>query len=125
MIVKDLKDLNFLISVRFFIYVTLIILIFFNFLDIFLFELSRSFPGLIFNFFKEVIDPISDILDPLNFIILFSMILFVNLNVNSLLNGSFSIGAIRGATARKDVEPLRHVHAGERVDVESLKAMWF
>ena len=108
MIVKDLKDLNFLTSVRFFVYVTLIILIFFNFLDIFLFELSRSFPGLIFNFFKNVIDPISDILDPLNFIILFSLILFVNLNVKSLLNDKKKFSVIKDKTNynREKIEDL-------------------
>ena len=108
MIVKDLKYLNFLTSVRFFVCLLLIILIFFNFLDIFLFELSRSFPGLIFYFFKQVIDPISDILDPLNFIILFSLILFVNLNVKSLLNDKQKFSIIKDKTNynREKIEDL-------------------
>ena len=79
-------------------WIIIVILIFFNFFDIFLFELSRSFPGIIFNFFKEVIDPISEILDPLNFIILFSLILFLNFNVKSILNDEKKFSVIKDKT---------------------------
>ena len=108
MINKDLKNLNFLTSLRFFLCVILVILVLFNFLDIFLFKLSRSFPGIIFNFFKEVIDPISDILDPLNFIILFSLVLFLNLNVKSILNDEKKFSVIKDKTNynREKIEDL-------------------
>ena len=96
--IKDLKNLYFLTSLRFFMWIIIVILIFFNFFDIFLFELSRSFPGIIFNFFKEVIDPISEILDPLNFIILFSLILFLNFNVKSILNDEKKFSVIKDKT---------------------------
>ncbi len=92
--IKDLNNLNYLTTPRFFLYIVLIALIFFSFLDIYLFELSRSFPGIIFNFFKKVIDPLSDILDPFNFIILFSIILFLNLNVKSILNNEKKLSTI-------------------------------
>ena len=88
--------------------IILAILIFFNFFDIFLFELSRSFPGIIFNFFKEVIDPISEILDPLNFIVLFSLILFLNFNVKSILNDEKKFSVIKDKTNynREKIEDL-------------------
>ena len=86
----------------------IVILIFFNFFDIFLFELSRSFPGIIFYFFKEVIDPISDILDPLNFIILFSLIFLVNFNIKSILNDEKKLSVIKDKTNynREKIEDL-------------------
>ena len=96
--IKDLKKLNFLTSLRFFTCIIFVILFLFNFFDIFLFEFSRSFPGIIFNFFKEVINPISDILDPLNFIILFSLILFVNFNVKSILNDEKKSSVLKDKT---------------------------
>ena len=105
---NDLKNLYFLTSLRFFMLIILAILIFFNFFDIFLFELSRSFPGIIFNFFKEVIDPISEILDPLNFIVLFSLILFLNFNVKSILNDEKKFSVIKDKTNynREKIEDL-------------------
>ena len=108
MTIENLKNLNFYISLRFFLFIILVILIFFHFLDIFLFRLSRSFPGIIFNFFKEVIDPISDILDPLNFIILFCLVLFANFNVKSILNDEKKFLVIKDKTNynREKIEDL-------------------
>ena len=108
MTTKDLKNFKFLTSLRFFVCVILLIIIFFNFFDIFLFKLSRSFPGIIFSFFKEVIDPISAILDPFNFIVLFSLILFANLNVKLILNDEKKFSVIKDKTNynREKIEDL-------------------
>ena len=85
---SSLRKLSFLTSSRFFLLTLLITLIFFNFLDIFLFKLSRSFPGQFFTFFKDFIDPLSDILDPFNIILLCVLILIFNFNIKSILKNT-------------------------------------
>ncbi len=79
------KKLETLTSIRFFLIVIFLTSLTFNFLDILIFEFTRSFPGLIFAFFKEIIDPISDILDPMNVIILCMLVIIFNSRLNFLL----------------------------------------
>ena len=57
-------------SLSFFIFILVITFFIFKFLDILIFEFTRSFHGFIFLFFKEIIDPLSDIFDPINIIII-------------------------------------------------------
>lgn len=73
--------LNFLTSFNFFLLVILVTIIFFNFFDIYLFKESRNLNGTFFNFFEKVVNPISDIFDPLNIIILSILFYFI---INSL-----------------------------------------
>ena len=81
-----LDNFNFLMSIKFFLLISLITLIFFNFFDIPVFQKSRDLHGLFFSFFKDYIDPLSDILDPLNFIVLFVIFLLLSQNINKLIN---------------------------------------
>ena len=73
--------LNFLTSFNFLLLVIFLTIIFFNFLDIYLFKESRNLNGIFFSFFEKVINPISDIFDPLNIIILLLLFYFI---LNSL-----------------------------------------
>ena len=95
---KDTQRFHFLISLKFFFLIMLLILIFFNYLDIYLFKLTRSLHGLFFSFFNNVIDPISDILDPLNIIILCALILFFNFNIQSVLRNETKLNVIKSKT---------------------------
>ena len=62
---NKLKFLYQISSLRFFI-ITLVVTAFsFNFLDIFIFQVTRSFHELFFTFFSKIIDPLSDVLDPI------------------------------------------------------------
>lgn len=95
---KNSKDLDFLLSLKLLLSISLLTVFFFSFLDIYLFELSRSFPGLLFKFFNNVIDPISDILDPLNLIILFSIVLLFNLNIQKVISHEVKIKTLKFKT---------------------------
>ena len=64
------KRLNFLKSVKFCILAFSLIIITFIFLDIPIFKFSKLFNESIFSFFRNFIDPLSDIFDPLNIILL-------------------------------------------------------
>ena len=64
----SLKNLKQLTSLNFFIFVLIITFLIFNFLDILIFEYSKTLPNFIFWFFRNIIDPLSDILDPLHII---------------------------------------------------------
>tara|TARA_B100000963_G_scaffold255603_1_gene224223 strand:- start:426 stop:1208 length:783 start_codon:yes stop_codon:yes gene_type:complete len=77
--IEDLTSLKFLVIVLFF------SLIIFNFLDIFIYELTRNLPKIIFSFFQNIIDPFSDIVDPLNIIILCLIIIFLNSRIHLLI----------------------------------------
>ncbi len=65
------KCINFILSVKLFVIVIFLTLTFFKFFDIFLFKLTRSFDGRIFSFFKNIIDPFSDFIDPFNILVIF------------------------------------------------------
>ena len=82
---ESIKKLNFLTSYSLLFFVLTISVVLFKFFDVYIFQLTRSFHGIFFSFFKNFIDPISDILDPLNIIIICLIILFANLNINSIL----------------------------------------
>ena len=73
------------ISLNFFFLVAVLTFFIFNFLDIFIFEISRSCPKFVFDFFKYIIDPLSDILDPLHVILICLIIILFNSNLQKLL----------------------------------------
>ncbi len=82
---SKLKKIENFASLKMFIIVIILTFLTFNFLDTFIFEFTRSFPGLIFSFFKNIIDPMSDILDPMNIIILCILVIIFNARLNFLL----------------------------------------
>ena len=79
------KNLKQLLSIKFFIFVVVVTFFFFYFLDIIIFEISRSFPKFVFDFFKYIIDPLSDVFDPLHVIIVCLIIMLFNNNLKKLL----------------------------------------
>ena len=82
---KNLKILYKISSPSFFLIVTISTYLIFNFLDILIFEITRSFPGVVFFIFKKIIDPLSDIFDPFNIIILCLVLIILSFNIKSLL----------------------------------------
>ena len=64
------QKFEFLLSVRLFILVLISTVSLFHFIDIPLFEYSRSMNATIFSFFQEIVDPFSDIVDPGNAIVI-------------------------------------------------------
>ena len=80
----SLKNLKQLTSLNFFIFVLIITFLIFNFLDILIFEYSKTLPNFIFWFFRNIIDPLSDILDPLHIIIISLVIIFCNYNLKKI-----------------------------------------
>ena len=92
------QRMSWLTSVNFFVIVVLITIFSFNFLDIFIFEASRSMHGVFFSFFKNIIDPLSDLLDPLNIIILCLTIILANLNIDSLLKNKTKLNLLEKKT---------------------------
>jgi membrane-associated phospholipid phosphatase len=98
---KSIKQLT---SINFFIFVVLATFVIFNFLDMIIFEYSRSFPSIIFGFFKHVIDPLSDILDPFHVIIVCLVIILLNYNLKKLLQNPAKLNLIQkksGLTKKK------------------------
>ena len=85
-------------SMRFFIIILAITAFTFNFLDIFIFQTTRSFHGLFFTFFSKIIDPLSDVLDPFNIIIVCSLLIFFNLNVKYLLQNKIKLKLLQEKT---------------------------
>jgi len=85
-------------SLRFFIIISAITVLIFNFLDIFIFEITRSFHSFFFNFFSKIIDPISDVLDPFNIIIVCSLVIFFNFNVKYLLQNKIKLKLLQEKT---------------------------
>ncbi|MDC3090904.1 phosphatase PAP2 family protein [Rickettsiales bacterium] len=59
-----------LLSVKLFILIVIFTLLFFHFIDLPLYEYSRSLNEVFFFFFQEIIDPFSDIVDPGNVIVI-------------------------------------------------------
>ena len=85
-------------SLRFFIIIIALTTFTFNFLDIFIFQTTRSFHGLFFTFFAKIIDPLSDVFDPFNIIILCSLVIFFNLNVKYLLKNKIKLKLLEEKT---------------------------
>ena len=53
-------------SFNFFIFITILILIVFNFFDILIFKFSRELSGIFFWFFENVVNSVANILNPLS-----------------------------------------------------------
>ena len=85
------KRLSFLKSIKFSILILLLIIITFIFIDIPFFQFSRTFDGSVFNFFKNFIDPLSDIFDPFNIILLCLFLIFINLNVHKIIKNDIKL----------------------------------
>ena len=64
-------------SLRFFLIISVVTAFIFNFLDILIFQITKSFHGIFFTFFAKIIDPISDVLDPFNIIVVCSLVIFL------------------------------------------------
>ena len=92
------KRLNFLKSVKFCILAFSLIIITFIFLDIPIFKFSKLFNESIFSFFKNFIDPLSDIFDPLNIILLCVFIIFLNLNMNKIIKNEIKLRTLESRT---------------------------
>jgi len=75
-----------LLSIRFFIISCLTTWFFFQFLDIEIFKYSRNFNANYFYFFEKIIDPISDILDPLNILIISMIFLVISSSLKKKIN---------------------------------------
>ena len=103
---KNILNFELLISIRFFILISFFIFIIFNFFDVYLFELSRSFPGILFSLFKNIIDPLARILDPLNFIIICLLILLFNSNANLIIKNEKKFAIIKSKT-NFDIEKVK------------------
>jgi len=85
-------------SLRFFFAISVITFFIFNFLDIFIFQITRSFPVFFFTFFSKVVDPLSDILDPFNIIVVCSLVIFFNFNVKYLLQNKIKLKLLQEKT---------------------------
>jgi membrane-associated phospholipid phosphatase len=85
-------------SLRFFLIISVVTAFIFNFLDIFIFQVTKSFHGVFFTFFAEIIDPLSDVLDPFNIIIVCSLVIFFNLNVKYLLQNKIKLKLLQEKT---------------------------
>lgn len=85
-------------SVSFFLFILLITYFIFNFLDVPIFKYTRSFHGFFFSFFEKIIDPISDILDPLNVIIICLIVILLNINIKHLLKNKSKLRLLEEKT---------------------------
>ena len=92
---NKLKFIYQISSLRFFIITLVVTLFSFNFLDIFIFQVTRSFHELFFTFFSKIIDPLSDVLDPFNIIIVCSLVIFFNLNIKYLLKNKIKLKLLK------------------------------
>ena len=95
------KNLKRITSLNFFVFVTIITILIFNFIDISFYEFSRSFPKVVFSFFQNIIDPLSDILDPLNVIIICLLIVLLNYNFKKLLSNSAKLNLMEEKSGLK------------------------
>ena len=107
---KNFKNFEFLMSIKFFIFISFFILVLFHFFDVYLFQLSRSFPGVLFSFFKNIIDPLSSILDPLNLIIICLLTLLLNSNVKLIVKNEKKFEIIRSKT-NFDIDKVKDLFA--------------
>ena len=85
-------------SLRFFVIISVVTAFIFNFLDILIFQITKSFHGVFFIFFEKIIDPLSDVLDPFNIIIVCSLVIFFNLNVKYLLQNKIKLKLLQEKT---------------------------
>jgi membrane-associated phospholipid phosphatase len=85
-------------SLRFFLIISVVTAFIFNFLDILIFQITKSFHGIFFTFFAKIIDPISDVLDPFNIIVVCSLVIFFNLNVKYLLQNKIKLKLLQEKT---------------------------
>ena len=85
-------------SLRFFVIISVVTAFIFNFLDILIFQITKSFHGIFFTFFGKIIDPLSDVLDPFNIIIVCSLVIFFNLNVKYLLQNKIKLKLLQEKT---------------------------
>ena len=95
---NNIKFIRQISSLRFFIIITAVTVLTFNFLDIFIFQITRSFHGFFFTFFSKIIDPLSDVLDPFNIIIVCSLVIFFNFNVKYLLQNKTKLKLLHEKT---------------------------
>ena len=91
-------------SLRFFIIISALTIFIFNFLDILIFQTTRSFHVLFFTFFSKIIDPLSGVLDPFNIIIVCSLLIFFNLNVKYLLQNKIKLKLLQEKTGLEYTE---------------------
>ncbi len=105
---KYFRDLSFLISFKFLFLIILLTVFIFSFLDIYLFKLSRSCPGIFFQFFQTIIDPFSDLIDPFNLIILSGIILFFNSNIQKIISNEAKMNIIKSKTGYS-IEKIRNL----------------
>ena len=91
-------------SLRFFIIISALTIFIFNFLDILIFQITKSFHGIFFIFFSTIIDPLSDVLDPFNIIIVCSLVIFFNLNVKYLLQNKVKLKLLQEKTGLEYTE---------------------
>ena len=85
-------------SLRFFLIISAVTIIFFNFLDIFIFQITRSFHGIFFSFFSKIIDPLSSVFDPFNVIIICLLVILLNFNVKYLLQNKIKLKLLQEKT---------------------------
>ena len=85
-------------SLSFFIFILVITFFIFKFLDILIFEFTRSFHGFIFLFFKKIIDPLSDIFDPINIIIICIILILLSFNIHYLLKNDVKLKLLEDKT---------------------------
>ena len=96
-------------SLSLFVSVLIITFLIFNFLDLYIYELTRTFPQLFFIFFKKIIDPLSDIFDPLNLIIICLIIILLIFNFKYLLKNKNKFNIIKkktGLTSEKIINSV-------------------
>ena len=103
---NNISKISFVITPKFFLFISLTILFFFIFLDIPIYELTRSFKGIIFSFFRNIIDPLSDVFDPFNIIILCLILLSINLNIHSILKNEVKLKTLKKKTNFSDKKIL-------------------
>ena len=92
------KGLSFLKSIKFCILATSLIITTFIFLDIPVFKFSKTIDDSIFNFFRNFIDPLSDILDPFKIILLCFFIIFINSNMHRIIKNDIKLRTLRSRT---------------------------
>ncbi len=88
-------------SLRFFFIISTVTVFIFNFLDIFIFQITRSFHGIFFSFFSKIIDPLSGVFDPFNIIIICFLVIFFNFNVKYLLQNKIKLKLLQEKTGLK------------------------
>ncbi len=89
-----------------FIFVILTSILFFLFFDILIFEFTRNVHGHFFSFFKHVIDPLSDILDPLHVSLFLIILLMISNNFEIIAKNSRKICFLEDKTALSRTEIL-------------------